>query len=191
MQLCGVPVLSVMVLELLVPMRKDCGLFIRKSRNQFTQFGWHSLRDDDVKRSAIIDEKHPDIKVLFYSRLVSDSCWQCWSLTGWDSKQVGEVQVSLEEQLWCWWLMNSLSKHLIMTNVRAAGQHPFRQDTGDFFGTWTIVLVLKQIHWNNSMKTREVLKISMRMSANWSAHAFSTQPGMLSGPAALCHDNTI
>ena len=47
-----------------------------------------------------------------------------------------------------------------------------------------MVVVLK--HDGTVALLREMLKMSVRTSASWSAHPLSTLPGMLNGPAALC-----
>ena len=75
----------------------------------------------------------------------------------------------------------SISKHFMMVGVSVMGQWSSRQD---FLGTGIMVVVLK--HDGAVTLLREMLKMSVRTSANWSAHPLSILPGMLSGPAALC-----
>ena len=53
----------------------------------------------------------------------------------------------------------------------------------DFFGTGMMVVVLK--HVGTTAVLREMLKMSVRTSASWSAHSLSTLPGILSGPGAF------
>ena len=77
-----------------------------------------------------------------------------------------------------------LLKHFMMVGVSAMGRWWLRQDTGDFLGTGIMVVVLR--HDGTVTLLREMLKMSVRSSASWSAYPLSTLLGMLSGPAALC-----
>ena len=77
----------------------------------------------------------------------------------------------------------SLSKHFITTDVRAMGLKLFRLLLADVFGTGMMVADFMQagmVAW-----VRERLKILVRISESWSAHALSTFPGTPSGPAAF------
>ena len=78
----------------------------------------------------------------------------------------------------------SLSKHFLMVGMSAMGRWLLRQDTGVFLGAGIMAVVLK--HDGKVALLREMLKMSVRTSASWSAHPLSTLLGMLSGPAALC-----
>ena len=64
----------------------------------------------------------------------------------------------------------SLSERFMMVGVM--GRRSLRQDTGDCLGTGTTVVVSK--HDGKVALLREMLKTSMRTSASWSAHPFST-----------------
>ena len=79
--------------------------------------------------------------------------------------------------------MTSLSKHFMATDVSAMGRKSFRQVTFMFLGTGTMVVCLKHVGITDS--NRERLKMSVKTVASWSAHAWSTCSGNLSGPAAL------
>ena len=59
-----------------------------------------------------------------------------------------------------------------------------RQVAFVFLGTGTIVVCLKHVGIITSI--RDMLKISVKTPARWSAHTRSTRSGILSGPAALC-----
>ena len=52
-----------------------------------------------------------------------------------------------------------------------------------FLGIGTMVVCLNHVVITNL--DRERLKMSVKILASWSAHALSTCPGNLSGPAAL------
>ena len=62
----------------------------------------------------------------------------------------------------------SLSKHFMMVGVSAMGWWLLRWDTGDFLGTGIMVVVLK--HDGTVALLMEMLKMSVRTSASWSAH---------------------
>jgi hypothetical protein len=52
-----------------------------------------------------------------------------------------------------------------------------------FFGTMTMVVCLEHVGITDS--DREMLKMSVKTLASWSAHVGSTRPGSPSGPAVL------
>ena len=80
--------------------------------------------------------------------------------------------------------MTSLSKHFMATDVSAMGLSSFRQVAFVSLGTGTMVVCLKHVGITESI--RDMLKMSVKTPASWSAHARSTRPGNPSGPAALC-----
>ena len=74
---------------------------------------------------------------------------------------------------------SSLSEN-VMISLGAMGQITFRQHTGDFSGAEMIVVDLKHVE-----TTREMLKMSLKTSANCLAHAMMTYAGILSRLAAF------
>jgi hypothetical protein len=68
-------------------------------------------------------------------------------------------------------------------DVSATGRWSFRQVTLVFLGTGSMVVCLKHVGVTDWV--REMLKLSVKTLAIWSAHAPSTRPGNPSGPAAL------
>ncbi len=67
--------------------------------------------------------------------------------------------------------------------VRATGLQSFKYLIKFFFGMGTMLDFLK--HEGTTDREREILKMSVKTLASWNAHAWSTQPGMPSGPTAL------
>ncbi len=81
------------------------------------------------------------------------------------------------------WSFTTLSKHFIMMGVSATGRRSFRLVVLDFLDTGMMVAALK--HDGTTAWINEVLSMSVRTQASWSAHSLTTRPGMLSGPAAF------
>ncbi len=79
--------------------------------------------------------------------------------------------------------LTSFSKHLMKMGVRATGLQSFKHVLLLFFGMGTMVDFLK--HYGTTDIERERLKISVKPPASWNVHAWSTQPGMPSGPTAM------
>ncbi len=79
--------------------------------------------------------------------------------------------------------LTSLSKHLLKMGIRATGLQSFKHVILFFLGMGKMVDFFK--HEGNTDRERDKLKMSVKTSASWKAHALSTWPGMPSGPTAL------
>ena len=65
------------------------------------------------------------------------------------------------------------------TDVSATGLQSFRQVALVFLGTGTLIVCLKHVAITDSI--RDMLKMSVKTPASWSANAQSTRPGNPSG----------
>ncbi len=79
--------------------------------------------------------------------------------------------------------MTSFSKHLLKMGVRATGLQSFKHVILFFFGMGTMVDFFK--HEGTTDRERDRLKMSVKTTASWNAHALSTRPGIPSGPTVL------
>ena len=108
--------------------------------------------------------------------------WSLWAL--WKSTTISLVLYIFRNRLLTLHQVISCSTFSLHDDSLFLSMRPTTVTTGDFLGTGIMVVVLK--HDGTVALLREMLKMSVRTSASWSAHPLSTLLGMLSWPAALC-----